>query len=133
MQPKKAVKIDSAVVFAGFRYRDSRPQIVIFAVAVRNNDVQPIDRSTLKDRDQDLFLAVTFCGSLRRRKLVQKIRRRGHKSKARQPNACRLQEKSSVHTTPFIKAISFQYLRRIAAENGQIFSSICSVAYITLN
>src|SRR5215468_7380225 len=115
MKPEKSVKIEGSIFFLRLRYGDSRPQIVIFFIAVRHHDIQSVDSPALKHCDKDLFLAVRLGGRLGGRKLMQKLGRSRHKAKTGKPNAGRLQKISSVHTTPYIRGLSFRYLRRLAS------------------
>ena len=54
------VEIDRAVCLIRFLNRNCPAQIVIFAVAVRHDHIQTIDRAALKDRDENFFLTETI-------------------------------------------------------------------------
>src|SRR5690606_7328433 len=96
MKAEMPVQIDSAVGFIRPCDGDRPSQIVIFRVAVWDNDVQAVDRAALKYRDEYLV----GCGTaacLRRRKLMKKFRRRRHQTETREPDAACFQKISSVH------------------------------------
>ena len=97
MQAKESVEIDRTAGLIRLLDGDRAAEIVILAFAVRHDHIQAIDRTSLKNSDQNLLLAITLRSGLGRRELMQKFRRRRHKAKASQPDPSCLQKISSVH------------------------------------
>src|SRR5215813_13492870 len=96
MQTKVTVEIDRRLRAAiRFWNRDVRPHVIVRGFAKRHDDIQAINRATLKDRNQRLALAslVETFGE----RPFQKRWRGCHYAKRCQRDAARFKKKSSIH------------------------------------
>jgi len=60
MQTEAPVEIYRTILFPGFGNRDCPTEIVILAVAVRDDHVETVDRAALENRHEDFSLPVTI-------------------------------------------------------------------------
>src|SRR6266567_7150505 len=98
MKTKEAIEIDRRLSAAiRFCHCDVRPHVIISMLAVRHDDIQPIDSAALKDRNQRLAPTARDFVNRLRQPTLKKARRRSHRTKRSQGDAAGFNEVSSIH------------------------------------